>query len=152
MANLVVTINEAVTINGALRGSSNSITTGNIVDTFERVLTCAHSNITTIATFASTPHASTGVTNLDVENCKYIRVTNLDATEDMKIGFVTTNNNYQVAVRAGGSHILFQAEEAAIGQAEDTTPDFPTLEDITSIQVKPSGSADIQVEIFVALV
>ena len=148
-ADLVVTISESVVINGSLRGSSNSITTSNIVDTFERVLTCAHSNTTTIATFASTPHASAGA--LDVENCKYLRVSNLDSTEDMKLALITTNTNYQVTVRAGGSHILFQAEEGAIGE-EDTTPAFPTLEDITSVQVRPSGSADIQVEMFVALV
>ena len=151
MANLVVTISESVSVNGALRGSSNTITVTDIIDTFERVLTCAYANTTTIATFASTPHAAPGVTNLDVENCKYLRVTNMDTAEDMKLAVVTTNTNYQVTVRAGGSHILFQAEEGAIGE-EDTTPAFPTLEDITSVQVKPSGSADIQVEIFVALV
>jgi hypothetical protein len=149
MADLVVTINESVTINGALRGSSNSITTSNIVDTYERVLTCAHSNTTTICTFAASPHTSAGA--LDVENCKYLRVTNLSTTEDMKLALVTTNTNYQVTVRAGGSHMLFQAEEAAIAEA-DTSPNFPTLEDITSVQVRPSGSADIQVETFVALV
>ncbi len=149
MADLVVTISESVTINGALRGSSNSITTTSIVDTYERVLTAAHSQTTTICTFATTPHTSAGA--LDVENCKYLRITNLSTTEDMKLALVTTNTNYQVTVRAGGSHMLFQAEEGAIGE-EDTSPAFPTLEDITSVQVRPSGSADVQVETFVALV
>ena len=149
MANLVVTISESVTVNGALRGSSNSITVGSIVDTYERVLTAAHSQTTTICTFATTPHTSAGA--LDVENCKYLRITNLSATEDMKLALVTTNTNYQVTVRAGGSHMLFQAEEGAIGE-EDTSPAFPTLEDITSVQVRPSATTDIQVETFVALV
>ena len=149
MADLVVTISESVNINGALRGSSNTLTTTGIVDTFERVLTAAHSQTTTICTFATTPHTSAGA--LDVENCKYLRITNLSETEDMKLALVTTNTNYQVTVRAGGSHMLFQAEEGAIGE-EDTSPAFPTLEDITSVQVRPSGSADIQVETFVALV
>ena len=149
MANLTTTITEAITINGSQRGSSNTITTAGIVDTFERVLTCAHSNTTTICTFAATPHTSAGA--LDVENCKYIRVTNLSEDQDMKLAFVTTNTNYQVTVRAGGSHMLFQAEEGAIAEA-DTTPNFPTLEDITSVQVRPSATTDIQVEIFVALV
>ena len=149
MANLTTTISESVTLNGANRGTTNTITTTGIVDVFERILTCAHSNTTTIATFASTPHASAGA--LDVENCKYVRVTNLDTAEDMKVAFVTTNTNYQVTVRAGASHILFQAENGAIGE-EDTTPAFGTLEDITSIQVRPSGSSDVQVEIFVGLV
>tara|TARA_R110000824_G_scaffold81378_1_gene204589 strand:- start:23 stop:472 length:450 start_codon:yes stop_codon:yes gene_type:complete len=149
MANLVVTISESVTVNGALRGSSNSITVGSIVDTYERVLTAAHTNTTTICTFATTPHTSAGA--LDVENCKYLRITNLSSTEDIKLALVTTNTNYQVTVRAGGSHMLFQAEDAAIGE-EDTSPAFPTLEDITSVQVRPSGSEDVQVETFVALV
>tara|TARA_R100001530_G_scaffold87849_1_gene61163 strand:- start:56 stop:505 length:450 start_codon:yes stop_codon:yes gene_type:complete len=149
MANLVVTISESVTVNGALRGSSNSITVGSIVDTYERVLTATHSQTTTICTFATTPYTSAGA--LDVENCKYLRITNLSSTEDMKLALVTTNTNYQVTVRAGGSHMLFQAEEGAIGE-EDTSPAFPTLEDITSVQVRPSGSEDVQVETFVALV
>ena len=149
MANLTTTISESVTLNSSTRGSTNTLTTTGIVDVFERILTCTHSQTTTIATFASTPHASAGA--LDVENCKYVRVTNLSTDQDMKLALVTTNTNYQVTVRAGGSHILFQAEEGAIGE-EDTSPAFPTLEDITSIQVRPSATTDVQVEIFVGLV
>jgi|TARA_R100001443_G_scaffold48514_1_gene60912 hypothetical protein len=149
MADLTTTVSETVTLNGAARGTTNTITTTGIVDVFERILTCAHSNTTTIATFASTPHASAGA--LDVENAKYIRVTNLSADQDLKLAIITTNTNYQVIVRAGASHILFQAENAAIGE-EDTTPAFGTLEDITSIQARPSATTDIQVEMFVGLV
>ena len=149
MSTLTVTISESVSLNGASRGATNTITTSNIVDIFERILTCAHSNTTTIVTFASTPHASAGA--LDVENCKYMRITNLSTTEDVKLALVTTNTNYQVTVRAGGSHMLFQAEEGAIAEA-DTTPNFPTLEDITSVQVRPAATTDAQVEMFVALV
>ena len=60
MADLVTTITENVTLNGAIRGSSNSITTTGIVDVFERILTCAHSNTTTVAVFNSTPHGAAG--------------------------------------------------------------------------------------------
>jgi hypothetical protein len=149
MADLTTTITESVTLNGAIRGTTNTITTTGIVDVFERILTCAHSQTTTIATFASTPHASAGA--LDVENAKYIRVTNLSTDQDMELAIVTTNTNYQVTVRAGASHILFQGENIAIGE-EDTTPAFGTLEDVTSVQARPSATTDIQVEMFVALV
>ena len=151
MATLITTISESVTLNGSTRGSTNVISTANIVDTYERILTCTHSQTTTIAAFASTPYASAGNTRLDVENTKYIRVTNLSSTEDIKLAIVTTNTNYQVTLRAVSSHILFQAEEGAIGE-EDTTPAFGTLEDITRIDVRPSATTDAQVEIFVALV
>jgi len=149
MADLTTTVTESVTLNGAVRGSTNTITTTGIVDVFERILTCAHSNTTTIAVFGSTPHASAGA--LDVENCKYLRITNLSADQDIKLALVTTNTNYQVTVRAGGSHILFQAENAAIGET-DTSPAFGTLEDVTSVQVRPGATTDVQVEIFAGLV
>jgi len=149
MADLTTTITEAVTLNGATRGTTNTLTTTGVVDVFERILTCSHSNTTTIATLASTPHASAGA--LDVENLKYLRVTNLSTDQDMKLALVTTNTNYQVTVRAGGSHILFQAENGAIGET-DTSPAFGTLEDVTSVQVQPSATTDVQVEIFAGLV
>ena len=149
MADLTVTIGESVTINNAVRGSSNTITTTGIVDTYERVLTAAHSQTTTIAVFGSTPHSAAGA--LDVENAKYVRITNLSTDQNMTLAIVTTNTNYQVTVRAGGSHVLFQAEDAAIGET-DTSPAFGTLEDVTSVQVRPSATTDIQVEMFAALV
>ena len=149
MADLTVTITEAVTLNSSNRGSTNSITTTGIVDVLERILTCTHSQTTTVAVFNSTPYGADGA--LDVENCKYFRITNLSTTEDMKVAFVTANTNYQVTVRAGGSHILFQAEEALIGE-EDASPAFPTLEDLVTVEVKPSASTDVQVELFAGLV
>ena len=122
MADLTTTISENVTLNGSVRGSTNTLTTTGIVDVFERIVTCAHSNVTT-----------------------------LDANEVIDIAVVTTNTNYQVVLTSGTSHILCQADTTAIGE-EDTTPAFTTLENITSIQIKPRGSADVQVEMFVGLV
>ena len=73
------------------------------------------------------------------------------ATREMAVAFVTAATNYQVTVRAGGSHILYQAEEAMIAEA-DTTPNFPTLEDLVTVEVRPSATTDVQVEVFAALV
>ena len=151
MADLTVTINESVTINGSLRGSSNNLTVTSIEDTFERVVTCPHSNTTTIATFNSNVYGSAGA--LDLENCKYIRVTNIDTADGViDLAVVTENTLYTVVMTAGASHILCQADTAAIGEDDTTTPAFPTLEDITSIQVRPRASANVDVEIFVASV
>ena len=149
MADLVTTLSESVVLNNAIRGSSNSVTTTGINDVFERILTCTHSQTTTVAVFNSTPYGADGA--LDVENCKYLRITNLSTDQDMKVAFVTAATNYQVTVRAGGSHILFQAEEALIGE-EDASPAFPTLEDLVTVEVRPSATTDIQVEVFAALV
>ena len=149
MADLTTTITENVTLNGSVRGSTNTLTTTGIVDVFERIVTCAHSNTTTIATFAASPHTSAGA--IDVDRTKYIRVTNLDVNEVMDIAVVTTNTNYQVVLTAGNSHILCQADTTAIGET-DTDPAFGTLQNVASIQIKPRGSADAQVELFVGLI
>ena len=149
MADLNVVISESVTLNGSVRGSTNTLTTTGIVDVFERILTCTHSQTTTIAVFGSTPHSADGA--LDVENCKYLRITNLSDDQDMKLALVTAATHYQVTVRAGGSHVLFQAEEGVIGET-DTSPAFGTLEDIVTVEVRPSATTDVQVEIFAALV
>ena len=149
MADLVTTVTETVTLNGALRGSTNTLTTTDIVDVLERILTLAHSNTTTIVTFGSTPHSSAGA--VDVENAKYVRVTNLSTTDDMILAFVTSGTNYQVTVRAGGSHILYQAENGVLGEA-DSTPAFSGLADIVTIQARPSATTDVQCEIFIGLV
>jgi hypothetical protein len=149
MADLTTTITENVVLNGSVRGSTNTLTTTNIVDVFERILTCTHSQTTTVAVFNTTPPGADGA--LDVENCKYLRVTNLSGDQDIKVAYVTSATNYQVTVRAGGSHILFQAEEALIGE-EDASPAFPTLQDLVTVEVRPSATTDVQVEVFAALV
>ena len=151
MAELTTTITESVILNGSVRGSSNVLTTSDIVDVYERILTLAHSNTTTIVTFGSTPHSSAGA--VDVENAKYVRVTNLSTTDDMILAFTTTStaSNYQVTVRAGGSHVLYQAEDAILGEG-DSTPTMSGLADIVTIQARPSATTDVQCEIFIALV
>jgi hypothetical protein len=148
MADLTTTVTESVVLNGALRGNTNTVTTTGIENVFERIVTCSHSNVTTVAVFAASPHTSAGA--IDLDRTKYIRITNLDDAEVMDIAIVTTGTNYQVVLTAGNSHILCQADTTAIGE-EDTSPAFGTLQSIASIQVKPRGSADVQVSVFVGL-
>ena len=149
MADLVTTISETVTLNGSLRGSVNAVTTTGINHVFERIVTCAHSQTTTVAVFATTPHTSAGA--IDVDRTKYIRVTNLDAAAEIELAIVTTASNYQVTITAGNSHILSQGAAIALGEA-DVSPSFGTMEDIASLQVKPVGASyNPRVEIFVGL-
>ncbi len=149
MADLVTTISETVTLNGSLRGSSNSVTTTDIVDVVERILTCTHTQTTTIAVFAAFPYTSVGA--FDVDRCRYIRVTNLDLVNNIELAIVTTTTNYQVTITGGNSHVLSLAEAVAIGET-DTSPAFGTLENITSLQVRPVTANDAQVELFIAFI
>ena len=149
MADLVTTLSESVTLNGSVRGSVNSVTTTGISDVFERIVTCAHSQTTTIATFAASPHTSAGA--IDVDDVRYIRITNLDSEGTIELAVVTTASNYQVRMTPGTSHILARANEAALGE-EDTSPSFGTMENLASLQIKPDGTSyNPRVEIFVGV-
>ena len=83
MADLVVTITESVTLNGTARGSSNALTISGVDDIYHRIITCPDDVPVTVATF----HATTGTSDasLDVENVKYIRVTNLDSSNPVNL-------------------------------------------------------------------
>jgi len=150
MADLTTTVTESVVLNGALRGNTNSVTTTGINNVFERIVTCIHSQTTTVAVFAAAPYTSAGA--IDVENVRYIRVTNLGADSAVVLAVVTTNTNYQVRLTPGTSHIIPRGEAEIIGE-EDTTPAFSTLENITSLQVRPEGTTySPQVAVFVGAI
>ena len=148
MADLVTTVTESVVLNGALRGNTNSVTTTGINNVFERIVTCENSQETTVAVFGTAPYSAAGA--IDVQNARYIRITNLDADAWIEVAVVTTASNYQVLLTPGNSHILAQGEAVALAE-EDTSPSFGTLENLASIIVKPVGvSFDPQVSVFVA--
>ncbi len=150
MADLSVTLTESVTLNGSVRGTTNELTVTGITDTFERIVTCIEGNVTTIATFGTQPYSAAGA--IDVDRCKYIRVTNLDTEGWIELAIVGTSDNYQVLLTPQTSHILSQSETILLGE-EDTSPSFGTMENLASIQVKPVGSSfNPQVEIFTASV
>ena len=149
MATLTTTITESVTLNGSLRGSTNSVTTEGINDSFERIVTCTHSQKTTIATFATAPFTSDGA--IDKEQVRYIRVTNLDLEAQVELAVITTDSNYQVRLTAGASHILARANESVLAE-EDAIPSFGTMQDLASLQIKPIGTTlNPRIEIFVAV-
>jgi hypothetical protein len=148
MATLTTTLSETVTLNGALRGSTNSVTTTGINDIFERIVTCTASVATTVAVFDTLPSTSAGAIN--VAKTKYVRVTNLETDVDIELAVVTTASNYQIILTAGQSHILCQGADLALAE-EDTTPSFGTMEDLATLQVKPTTAVTARVEVFVAV-
>jgi len=147
MADLTVTINESLTINGALRGSSNVLTVSSITDTFERVVTCPHSATSTIATFSSNVYDSAGA--IDKENVRYIRVTNLSDTADCELGVAGAASNYTILLPAGNSHIIARADDVMVAEA-DAVPSYGALADLTKLEVRPTATTETDVEIFVA--
>ena len=147
MADLVTTLTESVTLNGAIRGTTNTVTTTGINNVFENIVTCTSTQTTVLAAFDSNSYGS--AVQIDKENVRYIRVTNLDATNTLELAVVGAATLYQVLLKAGQSHILCAADDIMLAEA-DTSPSFGTMADLTSLQVNPAATLDV--EIFVASV
>jgi len=145
-ATLTVTLTEAISLSGYDQGASNSITIASIANVMKRIVSCTASQATTIATFAASVHTS--VHALDVDDVKYIRVTNLDDTNALELAVVGAATLYQVELAAGESHILGNPDNLMLAEA-DTSPSFGTMADIANLQVHPGGN-EIDVEIFIA--
>ena len=149
MADLTTTVTESVVLNGSLRGSTNTITTTGIVDVFERIVTCTHSQDTIIAVFDAAPYSSPGA--IDRDNAKYIRVTNLDDTTEIELAVVGVATSYIVRLRAGASHLLFNGDDIIKG-AGSTTIVFGVTDELANLEARPIGTADVQLGVFVGLV
>ena len=148
MPTLTTTITETVAINGQQRGSTNVLTIADIVDTLERTITCAHSQITTIAEFNSSNHA--GESAIDRDNVKYIRVSNLSDSQEAILGVISGGTNYQVRLTPGGSHILLGGADVATAEA-DADPSMASMtDDLVALEIQPVSGTNTQIELFVA--
>tara|TARA_Y100000593_G_C4295030_1_gene330228 strand:- start:1085 stop:1549 length:465 start_codon:yes stop_codon:yes gene_type:complete len=145
-ATLKVTIKEEITLNGSRQDAENILRVSDINEIYKRVVTCPASNTTTIATFSANTYDS--VQAIDVNDAKYIRITNLDSSNSIELAVVGPATLYQVTVAAGQSHILGSPDDLMLAEA-DTSPSFGTMADVASIQVNPASNT-VDVELFIA--
>ena len=148
MATLTTTITESIVLNGANQGSSNTLSITGINEIMKRVVTCTASQTTTVANFGATVHAA--ASNIDVEDTRYIRITNLDSTNSITVAMVGASDNFQVVVPAGNSLVFGTPDDFMLGET-DTSPAFSSFEDLSKIIVD-SGTNAVNVELFIASV
>ena len=148
MADLVTTLTESVTLNGAIRGTTNTVTTTGINNVYERIVKCTAGQSTYLVAFDTNSYGS--AVQIDKEDVRYIRITNLATSNVVEIAIVGESTLYQVELQAGQSHILGAANAVMLAEA-DTSPSFGTMRYLQNIQVTPTGS-DTDVEIFIASV
>ena len=145
-ATMTVSITESITLNGKNQGGTSTVSIPSIKSVYKRIITCPASNTTTIATFASAVHSSAGA--IDVEDARYIRVTNLDASAPITLAVVGAATLYQVSLEFGRSHVLATPDGLMLAE-EDTDPSFGTKADIASLQINPGGNT-VDVEVIIA--
>ncbi len=146
MATLKVKIQEDIVLSNQDYGSKRILEIASIDEVMKIIVTCAASQTTTIAVFNSNAYGAAGA--VDIEDSKYIRITNLDSSNAVELAVVGAATLYQVNLAAGQSHILGSADGLMLSEA-DTSPSFGTMADLGSIQVNPGGNA-VDVELFIA--
>ena len=157
MANLVSTITESITLNGKERGSVNTLSIGSVTEVFHRIVTCPTGQDTTVATFASTADDSTGAAgSLDVEDVKYIRVTNLDDTNPVNLSLQidageddsAADESATILIAAGRSFVMGSPSDGvAVSDANATI--VTALHNLESLLIDPLSNS-VTVEVFIA--
>ena len=140
MATLTVTITEAVTLNGASRGSTNTHTE-TVTQIDHRIVTCLHSAEQTVLLFDSAVAAGT----IKDGTLDYLRMTNLDSTNFVTIRVRGNNEEYFVKLEAGDSYIWNNQSM----DANATGGASLSLNNIDSIGIQADTSS-CDVEIFAA--
>ena len=143
---LKVKIQEDIVLDNQDYGSKRVLEISSIDEIFKRIVTCPASQTTTILNLSSNVY--TNPSDVDIEDSKYIRVTNLDSSNSVELAVITAATLYQVTLSAGHSHILGSADGLMLAEA-DTSPSFATMADVVKIAVNPGGNA-VNVELFVA--
>ena len=142
-ANLTVQIKEEITLNGTAYDQTVSHSISGIGNYMKKILPLGASATQTVNTFATTPRNN----EFDIDDLKYIRVTNLDDTDAVIVNFVdNTVATAAIEILAGKSVILFDTDIS--GNATGGAITSTTLLDTLAIH-NPNASI-IDVEIVIA--
>jgi|TARA_R110000744_G_scaffold123443_1_gene228654 hypothetical protein len=159
MATLTSTITETVTLNGSARGSSNALSITGINDVYHRIVTCPDDVPLSLATFKSTVGVAIAEQLMDIELVKYIRITNMDASNPVILNLLIDTGEddsaadlgASIELEAGKSFIMGSPHESILVDDDAATVNVSNvaLMDLRSIHVDPVSEA-VQVEVFIA--
>ena len=153
MATLTITLTESVSLNDREQGGTKTYTIASIADVYKRIVTCPAGSDTTVATFQTL--TSTSDNAIDLELTKYIRVTNLDASNSVNLSLQiagaeggTANMSATILLSAGETFTMGTPHDG-IGIDDDAAGIVTSLNDLESILIDP-GANSVAVEVFVA--
>ena len=154
MATLTTTITEALTLNGSEQGGTITKSITGVNNVFKRIVTIAAGNDTTIASFHSDQHDDDGT--IDVEQVKYMRITNLDSTNPVNLSFQIDAGEDDTAADESATLLLEAGMTFSMGALDDA---FATKDDGATIELTmhplesvlvDSGSNAVQIEVLIA--
>lgn len=143
MADLTLTITEAVTLNGTAHGATNTQTITGVTRVLHRIVgtrTTGYSDLTLFGTNNS------GV-ETQATQVKHVRITNLDSTNFITLRVREESvQEYFVKIEAGDSFILGNAVADANDEGTGAAVSFTSLDKIEAL----ADTASCEVEIFIA--
>lgn len=160
MATLKVKIQEDIILENQNYGSKRTLEISSIDEIYKRIVTCPANSETTVVHFKQVAGAAGGATKfdgaLDVQDVKYIRVTNLDSSNSLTLSLQVEVGEDDSGADASASILLEAGKSFMMGSGHDginvsdANANLVTdLVDLDSLVVQP-GSNAINVEVFVA--
>ena len=152
-ATLTVTLTETISLGGTQYGGTKNLEIENIKEVYKRIVRCVDDTDCTIATFQTATNTSDNA--IDLENVKYIRVTNLDDTNPVNLSLQIAGgedgsaNMSSTHLLGAGQNFLLYTIHDGIAVDDDAAGIVTALTDLESILVDPL-SEDVDVEILVA--
>ena len=157
MANLTVTHTESITLNGQDFGNTNVFSITGINNIYKRIVTCPADVDTTILRTGVTVDVTDS--SMDVQNVKYIRVTNLDGSNSVNLNLqidTTESGSGASAVNETATILLAAGESFVMGTSHDSIAAYDadgsvqtTLHDLESILIDPSAN-EVKLEVITA--
>ena len=140
---LKVSIEETITLNGVNHGSFNTYSVPSINEVSRRIVNVPTS-VKTIAEFST---STIGPGKFDSDDIRYLRVTNLDASNYITVGVASSTDTAYFKVLAGGSFVItdINVDTNTGGSA------FSAFVRVTGITAQANTGA-VDVELFTASV
>ena len=148
MATLKVKIQEDIILGNQDYGSKKTFEIGSIDQIYRRIVTIPADTTTTIIDFDAAVSSAAGA--LDVDDVRYLRITNLDSSNNINVGVIGASDSAQFVVPAGQSLLFGNTASFMLGET-DTSPAFTSFESLSHIMVD-SDSNTVNVELYVASV
>ena len=154
MATLKVKLLEDIILSNQDYSSKRTFEISSISNIFKRIVTVAADDDATVLVFKSTTASADAA--LDLQNVKYIRITNLDSSNSVNISLQLDSDEDNSAADLSITHLLEAGRSFLMGAPDegahsddDAATIVTALTDLESIIVDP-GSNSGQVEVFVA--
>jgi|TARA_R100000656_G_scaffold90482_1_gene65826 hypothetical protein len=152
---LKVKVEENIILDNQDYSSKRILTVSSINEIFKRIVSCPANNETTLVHFHSSVADGT-LSPVDIDEVKYIRVTNLDSSNSLTLSLQSdvgeddsaADESASLLVEAGRSFVMGSPNDG-IGISDANANLVTDLVDLESLVVQP-GSSAINVEVFVA--